>query len=69
MEIMMDSNKTMDMNVLAEAVEAEGDIITFKPEDTRKIGRDYLIACSNNDKEELAHRAGIMRDASRIVIF
>jgi hypothetical protein len=66
---MIDNNETMDMNVLAEAILAEGETITFTPEETRKIGRGYLIACSKNDKEELAHRAEIMRDASRIVIF
>jgi hypothetical protein len=56
------------MSVLAKAILAKGEIITFEVEKTRKIGRRYLIACSENDKKERMHRAKVMRDVSKIVI-
>jgi hypothetical protein len=47
----------------------DGDSVEFTLYQTEKSGRDYLIACAQNDKDERAHRAKVMRDASRIVIF
>jgi len=58
-----------DMNVLEDSISAEGDSIVFTQYETEKSGRDYLIACSQNDKDERARRAEVMRDASQIVIF
>ena len=58
-----------EMNALEDSISTEGDSIIFTQHETEKSGRDYLIACSQNDKDERAHRAGVMKDASRIVIF
>jgi len=58
-----------EINALEDSINAEGDMIEFTQEKTEKSGRDYLIACSQNDKDERAHRAEVMKDASRIVIF
>jgi len=57
------------MNALEESIGAEGDPVVFEQFETEKSGRDFLIACSQNDKDERAHRAEVMNDASRIVIF
>jgi predicted HicB family RNase H-like nuclease len=58
-----------EMNALEDSISAEGDFIVFTQHETERSGRDYLIACSQNDKDERAHRAEVMKDASRIVIF
>jgi predicted HicB family RNase H-like nuclease len=61
--------KRDEINDLEDSVSAEGDTIVFTQYETERSGRDYLIACSKNDEEERAHRAEVMKDASRIVIF
>ena len=58
-----------ELNALEDSISAEGDVVVFTQDETEKSGRDYLIACSQNDKDERAHRAEVMKDASRIVIF
>ena len=67
MEIAMGSDEAM--NMLEEAIFVEGETVTFTPEQTEKIGRQYLIACSKNDREEHARRAEVLKDASQIVVF
>ena len=57
------------MRVLEEAIKAEGESIEFTPDEVEKIGRRYLIACSKNDQDERLHRAEVMEDAFRKVIF
>jgi predicted HicB family RNase H-like nuclease len=57
------------MSGLEDSIRAEGNSIVFTQEETEKSGQDYLKACSENDKEERAHRAEVMKDASQIVIF
>jgi len=58
-----------EIDLLANAISAEGESVMFTPEETKKSGRRYLIACSKNDEDERARRAKIMRDSSRIVVF
>ncbi len=58
-----------EMDDLEDSISAEGDPVVFSQYETEKSGRDYLLACSQNDKDERAHRAEVMKDASRIVIF
>ena len=61
--------KRDEMSALEDSISAEGDSVVFTQDETEKSGWDYLIACSQNDKDERAHRAEVMKDASRIVIF
>jgi predicted HicB family RNase H-like nuclease len=61
--------KKDEMEDLEESISAEGDSIVFAKHETEKSGRDYLMACSQNDQDERAHRAEVMKDAARIVIF
>lgn len=57
-----------EMKVLEDSISAEGDSIVFTQYATEKSGRAYLIACSQNEKDERAHMAEVLKDASRIVI-
>jgi predicted HicB family RNase H-like nuclease len=61
--------KKDEMDALEDSISAEGDSVVFSQYETEKSGRDYLLACSQNDKDERAHRAEVMKDATRIVIF
>lgn len=61
--------KRDEVNALEDSISAEGEPIVFTQYQTEKSGRDYLIACSQNDREERAHRAEVVKDASRVVIF
>jgi len=61
--------KKDEMKALEDSISGEGDPVVFSQYETEKSGRDYLQACSKNDKDERAHRAEVMKDASRIVIF
>jgi hypothetical protein len=67
MEITLDSET--ELNMLKKAIFVEGKTVTFTPEQTKKIGRNYLIACSKNDQEENARRSEVMKDASQIVVY
>jgi len=67
METIKSSRVTMDD--LEELISAGGFVEKFTKEETEKSGRDYLIACSKNDENERTHRAEVMKDASRIVIY
>jgi len=56
-----------ETDALEGSISAEGDSVEFTQYETEKSGRDYLLACSQNDKDERARRAKVMKDASRIV--
>lgn len=54
---------------LDDLISAEGEVVKFSQDQIERSGRDYLIACSQNDKDERVHRAEVMKEASRIFIF
>ena len=58
-------NNKEDTNTLADIISADGESFEFPRHETEKSGRRYLIACSQNDQEERARRAGILKDVSR----
>jgi hypothetical protein len=62
--------KRAEINALEDLIRVKGKPpVVFTPEETEQSGKDFLEACSENDKAERAHRAAVMKDASRIVIF
>ncbi|MDR0663619.1 MAG: hypothetical protein LBF80_06030 [Spirochaetaceae bacterium] len=65
----MSNDEVMKVNVLAEAILAEGETITFTQDETEKIGMKYLKACFDNEKEERAHRAEVMKGTSLRIFF
>jgi hypothetical protein len=66
METIVFNNDEID--ALEKSISAEGESIKFTQYETEKSGRDYFIACFKNDKDERAHRAEVMQDASQIMI-